>query len=302
MNIGGRKITRRTALRRGAEAATFAAVASNLRPLWAAPESREFKIGACDWSLGKHSDLAAFDVAKEIGLDGVQVSMGTAKNDMQLRKPETQKAYLDTVERTGLEIASLALGELNRVPLKSDRRAAVWLADSIGVCRALGITVSMPAFFGPGELDMNNTKEIDHVVKVLREIAPEAEKKKVIIGLENRLSAEDNMKIIDRIGSPAVQVYYDTGNSHYQDRDIYKEIRTLGKLICEFHAKDGRNVLGQGPIDFKKVRQAIDAIGYRGWIILESARPGGVVPAYTSQCKFLRGIFPRQVQSKGVPR
>lgn len=294
MNISDQKFTRRTVLCRCAQAATFTAVTSNLRPLFAAPKSRWFKIGACDWSLGKGSDLAAFDVAREIGLDGVQVSMGTVENDMQLRKPQMQKVYLKTAKKTGVEIASLALGELNRVPLKSDPRAAVWLAESIDVCKALGLTVSMPACFGPGELEMKNTKEIDHLVKVLKDVAPKAEKKKVVIGLENRLSAEDNMKLIERVGSPAVQVYYDTGNSHDMGRDIYKEIRTLGKLICEFHAKDGRHMLGQGPIDFRKVRKAIDEIGYSGWIVIEAARPRGVIPDYTAHCKFLKGIFPRR--------
>ncbi len=295
MNISAQKLTRRAALGRCARAATFTAVASNLRPLFAAPESRGFKIGACDWSLGKGADLAAFDVAKQIGLDGVQVSLGSTKDDMHLHKTKVQKAYRRKAKQTGVEMASLALGELNGVPLKSDPRAARWLAASVDVCKALGLTLVMPAFFGDGELDMGNTKEIDRVVKVLKEIAPSAEKQKVIIGLENRLSAEDNIKLIDRVGSPAVQVYYDTGNSHYQKRDIYQEIRTLGKLICELHVKDAGNMVGQGPIDFKRVRQAVDAIGYSGWIVLESARPGGVIPAYTTQCKFLRGIFPRRV-------
>jgi sugar phosphate isomerase/epimerase len=295
MDIFDRRITRRTALRRCAQAAAFTAVASNLQPLMAAAKPRWFKIAACDWSLGKGGDLAAFDVAREIGLDGVQVSMGSAGNDMQLRRPEVQKAYLDKAKKTGVEMASLALAELNSVPLKSDRRAAEWLAQSIDVCQALGLTVVMPAFFGSGELDMNNTQEIDHVVEVLKGIAPNAEKKKVIIGLENTLSAADNMKIVKRVGSPAVQVYYDTGNSHYAGRDIYQEIRTLGKLICEVHVKDGRNMLGQGPIDFRKVRQALDEIGYSGWIVLESAAPRGVVADYTTQCKFLKGIFPREV-------
>ena len=40
---------------------------------------------------GKRSDPAAFDVAKQIGLDGVQIDMGTAANDMHLRQPEVQQ-------------------------------------------------------------------------------------------------------------------------------------------------------------------------------------------------------------------
>ncbi len=286
------EITRRTLFSRSAQAAAFAMAASAAGPLFAAPESRGFKIGACDWSLGKHSDLAAFDVAKEIGLDGVQVSMGTVKNDMQLRKPDVQRAYLEAAKRTGQEMASLAIGEMNSVPLKSDPRAAKWLDQSIDVCKALGLTVSMPACFGRGDLDMSKTEEIDHFVKVLQHVAPKAQKQGIIIGLENYLSAEDNMKIIDRVGSPAIQVYYDVGNSTDKGRDILKEIRTLGKLICEFHAKDGRHMLGRGRIDFPAVRKAMDVIEYRGWIIIEAARPSGLIPDYTAHGKFLRGVFP----------
>jgi len=294
MRLFHRKFSRRTMLVRSAQAVAFGAAASRMGPLFAAAKSRWFKIGACDWSIGKACSTEAFEVAKQIGLDGVQVSMGSVRNDMHLRKPEMQKAYLEAAEKAGQEMASLAIAEMNSVPLKSDPRAARWLAESVDVCKALGLTISMPACFARGDLDMAKTKEIDHFVKVLKDVAPKAEKEGVIIGLENYLSAEDNMKIIDRVGSPAVQVYYDVGNSTDKGRDILKEIRTLGarKLICEFHAKDGPHMLGKGRIDFKQVRKAIDDIDYSGWIIIEAARPHSLLPDYRAHCEYLKGIFP----------
>ncbi len=278
-----------------AVAAAASPLAPMLAPLFAAERSRWFKIGACDWSLRKWCDPAAFDLAKQIGLDGVQVSMGSVKNGMHLRRPDVQQTYLDAAKRAGLEIASLAIGEMNEVPLKSDPRAAQWLSDSIDVCKALGLKVSMPGCFSRGDLDMNNTAEIDHLVKVLKDVAPKAEKQGVFIGVENYLSAEDNMRIIERVGSPAVKVYYDVGNSTDKGRDILKEIRTLGKLICEFHAKDGPSMLGQGRIDFRKVRKALDDIDYSGWIQIEAASPHGVIPDCTANCRYLKGLFPRAV-------
>jgi sugar phosphate isomerase/epimerase len=285
-------LTRRTLLRRSAQAAAFAFTASALEPLFAAPKSRWFKIGACDWSIGKRSNPAAFDVAKQIGLDGIQVDLGSPANDMHLRKPEVQKQYLDAAKRTGLEMASLATCELNSVPLKSDPRAAKWLSDGIDVCKALGMPIVMPAMFGAGDLDMKKTAEIDHVVKVLKELAPKAEKLGIAIALENYLSAEDNMAIIDRVGSSAVKVYYDVGNSTDKGRDVLKEIRKLGKLIVEFHAKDAGHMLGQGRIDFQAVRKAMDDIEFSGWIQIEAAAPHGMMVDYATHCKFLKGIFP----------
>jgi sugar phosphate isomerase/epimerase len=104
------------------------------------------------------------------------------------------------------------------------------------------------------------------------------------------------MAIIDRVGSRAVQVYYDVANSEKMGYDIYREIRWLGKQnqICEFHMKENGFLLGQGRVDFKKVRAAIDDIGYRGWMQIEGAVPeGGTMrDAYPKNGQFLRGIFP----------
>ena len=295
MKISNGRLTRRELLSRGAQVGALALMAGKLEPLLAAPAKRWFKIGACEWNLDR-SDPSSLTVAKEIGLDGVQINMGSVGNDMHLRKPEVQKAYLDAARRTGLGIGSLALGETNSVPLKSDPRAAGWLADSIDVCKAMKIPIVMPACFGNGELDMANSAEIDHLVKVLKDVAPKAEKQGIVIGLESYLSAEDNLKILDRVGSPALQVYYDVGNSTDKARDVLKEIPLLGKRICEFHFKDAGFMLGRGRIDFKKVRKALDKIEYSGWIQIEAAAPHGLVEDYRAHYKFLRSIFPERGQ------
>jgi sugar phosphate isomerase/epimerase len=295
MRFGKQKINRRTLLVRSAQAATFVLAGTSWSPLLAAPQSRRFKIGACEWTLGRPCDPASLTVAKEIGLDGVQVDMGTVADNMHLRRPEVQKAYLDASKRTGVAIASLAEAAFWDAPLRSDPRAAKWLDESIDVCKALGLTVTMPACF---ELDMSDAAGIDHFVAVLKNTAPKAEKLGVTIGLENWLSAEDHKRLLDRIGSPAVKVYYDVGNSTDKGRDVLKEIRALGKLICEFHFKDGRHLLGQGRIDFKKVRKALDDIQYSGWLNIEAAMPHGVVADGKAQLKFLRGLFPAGVEPK----
>ncbi|MGZ8899400.1 MAG: sugar phosphate isomerase/epimerase family protein, partial [Limisphaerales bacterium] len=78
---------------------------------------------------------------------------------------------------------------------------------------------------------------VARTIDLLRELAPRAEKAGVVFGLENYLSAVENLRIIEQVGSPAVQVYYDVGNSFDMGFDIYKEIRGLKGHICEVHAK-----------------------------------------------------------------
>jgi sugar phosphate isomerase/epimerase len=268
------------------------AVAYACTPLFSASDKRRIKIGACDWSLRKMCDPAAFELAKQIGLDGVQVSLGTLENDMRLRQPEVQRQYKEAAKNAGLEVASVAIGELNRIPYKRDPRTVAWVSDSIDVCRALGVNVVLLAFFSEDDL-RGDKAGVDEVVRRLKEVAPKAEKAGVRLGIESWLSADQHLEIIDRVGSKAVAVYYDVCNSNDMGYDIYKEIRALGHRICEVHAKENGALLGQGKVDFKKVGAALEDIGYRGWVQIEGAVPAGrpLLESYQANCKFLRGVL-----------
>ena len=277
-------------------ASTATAVAlAKVAPLFAAEGKPRFKIGACDWSIGRMADPAAIEVAKQIGLDGVQGSLGTLANDMHLRRPEVQQRYKDAAKKFGVEVLSLAIGELNNIPYKSDPRTVPWVSDCIDVCHAMSCRVILLAFFHKNDL-RDDKAGTDETVRRLKEVAPKAEKAGVILGIESWLSAEDHMRIIDRVGSPAVQVYYDVANSTERGYDIGKEIRWLGQQgrNCEFHMKENGALLGQGLIDFGKVREAIDDIGYRGNMHIEGAVPPGgkLGEGYVANLKFLRKIFP----------
>jgi L-ribulose-5-phosphate 3-epimerase len=283
-------ISRREMLRRtGALAACLSMVGS---PPVGAAEQRRFKIGACDWSIGKMADPAAFEVARQIGLDGVQVSLGTLANDFHLRKAEVQKAYKEAAQKAGLQVASLAVGELNNIPYKSDPRTVEWVSDSIDACKALGVRVVLLAFFSNGDL-RDDRAGVDEVVRRLKAVAPKAEKAGVVLGIESWLSADQHLDILDRVDSHAVQVYYDVCNSTDRGYDIFKEIRQLGKRICEFHAKENGRLLGQGNVDFRKVRSAMDDIAYSGWIQIEGAVPSGkaMLESYQANAAFMRKIF-----------
>lgn len=254
-----------------------------------------FKIGVCDWTIGKTSDPASLEVAKRIGLDGVQVDFGRSENDLPLFDQELQKRFMEAQQEHEMEIASLAMGVLNNVPYKNDPRAERWVPKAIDVAEAMGVDVILLAFFGQGDLQ-NDPKGVDAVVQRLRQVAPRAEKAGVTLGIESWLSAGQHIDIIDRVDSPAIKVYYDVGNSNKAGYDIYSEIRQLGKLICQFHAKDYDDLYGKGSIDFKRVREAMDDIGYRGWFVMEGTKmPLGVEESCRYDAEYLRGVFPAKV-------
>ena len=221
--------------------------------------------------------------------------MGDLKNDLHLRRPEVQKSYQEAVKSTGIVVSSLALGILNHIPLKNDPRAEQWVSDTIDVCKAMRLKVILVPFFGEGDLK-GDKAGTDAVVAAFTRLAPKAERSGVILGVESWLSAEQHVDILNRVGSPSVQVYYDMGNSQYVGWDVGKEIRFLGKRICEFHAKDYDDLFGKGSMNFPAVRKAMDDIGYRGWMQIEGVKsPLGAVESVRYDLNYLRKIFPSTV-------
>jgi L-ribulose-5-phosphate 3-epimerase len=285
--------TRRDFVRTGIAAAGGLALAGVVRERLAAQqtEAKPMKIGMCDWSLGKRADIAGVSLAGEIGLDGIEVSLGVPGN-FPLRDPAVREAYLAAGKEHGVEFPSMALGCLNQVPLKSEPVTALWVADCIEAASALGSKVILLAFFGKGELRMEDEEDIQRVVDVLKELAPRAADASVILGLENTLSAEDNMQIIERVGHHAVKVYYDFKNSANAGRDTAAEVRALGDLICQVHLKNGRNWLEQiDNVDFAQSAQALKDIGYDWWLVLETGSPNDVVTDTRRNIEYVRKTF-----------
>ena len=77
-----------------------------------------FRLGACDWSIGPRLNSETFDIAKTIGLQGLQVSYNTKEDEAGLSVPATLQGNKDAAKRTGIVVSSLGIGELNRVPFK----------------------------------------------------------------------------------------------------------------------------------------------------------------------------------------
>jgi sugar phosphate isomerase/epimerase len=269
---------------------------ATILPVWktfALEPKNKYKIGACDWSIGMHSNEEAMALAEKIGLDGVQVSLGNVKNDMHLRQVEVQKAYQKAAKKHKVKVSSLAIGELNNIPYKSAPETEIWVNDSIDVAKAMGCKVVLLAFFGEGDLkgDKAGTAE---VIRRLKKVAPKAEKAGVLLGIESWLSADEHLEIIDAVGSENVRVYYDVANSHQMGYDIYEEIARLGKkYICEVHAKENGNLLGQGKVDFERVKILLDEIDYDGWVIIEGSVPKGadLLESYLTNNKYLRSVL-----------
>jgi sugar phosphate isomerase/epimerase len=239
------------------------------------------RIGVTDWNLRQTGSVDAVALAKQLGFEGVEVSLGrrVADNKLPLDNAEAQQQYLAAAAAQGIALAGTCLDVLHTNYLKNDKLGQKWVADGIPITRRLNARVMLLPFFGKGALQTRD--EMNYVGDALRELAPEAEKAGVILGLENTISAEDNVRIMERSRSKAVLVYYDVGNSTNAGFDVLKEIPWLGKdRICQFHLKDNPNYLGEGKIDFPGVIRAIASLGgWKGFANLETSAPSRSIEA-----------------------
>lgn len=256
-------LTRRDLLRSGAAVGLAAPVVR------AAPA--RFSVGVTDWNLRLGANPDAVALAAQLGFDGVQVSFGRrlVADKLPLDNPEWIARYLKLSAEHKIPLDGTCVDKLHDNGLKSDPLAVRWVRDAVRLTNALDVRVLLLPFFGKWAIQ--TAAEREYVADALKELAPEAEKARVILGLEDTISAEDNARIMERAKAGNVLVYYDVGNSTKAGFDVVKEIRWLGSSrICQIHLKDNPHYMGEGSIDFAEVVKAIRDIGFTGYANLET--------------------------------
>ncbi len=199
----------------------------------------------------------------------------------------------DEIRAAGLEIGSVACGLFwqKHFALPNPRRRiearhlvvscldrAAWMGAPV----ILVVPAVVAHFAKPAEPVAPYAFALQQTYEALRELAPEAESRGVIIAIENvwnhfLLSPVETRELIDRIDSPWVRVYFDVGNvmrfGFPQDW-----IETLGRRIARVHAKDYQTAigtvdgfcpLGDGDVDWVAVMAALRRTGYDGPLVFE---------------------------------
>jgi L-ribulose-5-phosphate 3-epimerase len=267
-------ITRRTFLTNSAVAVAGVALLRDLLAedaLGAAPAGK-IRIGSRTGSFG-----GKIEQAKECGLQGVELGVGGAADKLEISDPDKRANYKERVKAGGIVVSSLSMDLMNSYPVASDPRAVAWLGQCIDAAKHLGAAAILVPFFGKAHI-LDSSKEfkkpdVDNVVARMKEVAPKAKDAGVHLGIECTLTAKQYLELLDRIGSEYVGAYYDIGNCTGAGYDVPGDIRTLKDRMCMIHFKDGKNFLGEGRVKLEPVAEALKAINYKSWIILETACP-----------------------------
>src|SRR4030095_16227976 len=134
---GANVITRRDFVKQATLAAAAMPVIARAQP--AAPPLR---VGMTDWNLGQRGDITKIALAREIGLDGIQVSVKypTDGKTPTLRDAKTQSEFKRAALDNGIQICSLAIGNpgKSRLPMHTNPAFAILLVEAVEIAHDLG--------------------------------------------------------------------------------------------------------------------------------------------------------------------
>ncbi|MGN6368474.1 MAG: TIM barrel protein [Phycisphaerae bacterium] len=280
-----------------------------LPPAATRPDKR-FKIAADDLFLLQRQKVKALDIAAKCNLDGVVVDMGSMSGGKalanKLQDASLRTQYLEESKKTGVQIPALAFWALYawvfaNVPTAEDILHE-WLTTLTQMNCKIGCMPLMTkdgTMKEPGHADVRK-----RTVALFKKIAPAAEKANLTLAIESNLDADGYLQFLDEIGSPAFKVFYNPGVALENKYDPYADIRKLGKeRIAMLHLEQGavapekfEHLLGDGPIDFARLKDALNDIHWSGWMTIARSRKKGrerkVEENFTANAKFLHDHFP----------
>jgi sugar phosphate isomerase/epimerase len=270
-------------------------------PTAAVVSNHRYKIGVCDWMILKRQKLGAFQLTKDIGADGVEVDMGGLGEretfDNQLTNTTLRSEFLDKARELGVEISSLAMSGFYAQSFAERPTVPRMMQDCIDTMKLMKVKVAFLPLGVKGDLVKHPELRLA-IVERLRAAGKQAEKAGVIIGIETALSAADEVKLLDEIGSPAIKSYFNFANALQAGRDLHKELNTLGKdRICQIHCTDEDGVWLQDNkrLDMPKVKQTLDEMGWSGWLVVERSRDAkdgrNVKKNFGANAAYLKSIF-----------
>jgi hexulose-6-phosphate isomerase len=242
----------------------------------------------------KLSTKELFQLAKEAGLDGVEVIIGEQANppytlSLSITEEEA-KEFRKEAEKAGIMLGTTLPGFHWQVRLTSPdpamREKSIELTKvCLRINRWLGADVLLLV---PGTVSPEEPYDvaIERAREGIKQLIDEAEKNKVYIGVENVwnkmfMSPLEMRDFIDSFQSEWVGAYFDVGNVlNFGFPEQW--IRILGKRIKAVHVKDFRlsagNIHGfvnllEGDVNWPEVSKALKEINYQGFITAE-------LPAY----------------------
>lgn len=225
-------------------------------------------------------------LAQELGFDYVELSIDESDARLARLEPASPErgAIRAAVRDTGVPLFSLCLSAHRRYALGSAdpglrARALELFEASIELAVELGVRVVQVAGYDV-YYEPETTETMERYVEGLARGAAFAARAGVMLGIENMdtvgiASLREGLDVLDRVGSPWLQLYPDLGNLIERGRDPLSELDAARGRIVAVHAKDARPgeprrvPFGAGGVPFESAFSHLASGGYEGPVLIE---------------------------------
>lgn len=242
-------------------------------------DKQQYRVAACDWMMLKRQKLGEFQLAKDIGADGVEVDMGPLGQrvmfDNKLREPQFQQLFRRTADSLGIAVPSIAMSGFFAQNFLKRENYRDLVDDCLNTMDVMGAQVAFLPLGGSG----NEWKEVGEVrqelVRRLHDVGEMAIARDKTIAIRTQMDARASLALLKEVNSEGIKIYYNLQDAVDQGRCVVKELKTLGKEnIAQIHASLTDSVtLDKDPrIDLRKVKKALDKMKWSGWLVVERSR------------------------------
>jgi len=266
-----------------------------------AKSGHRYKVAVVDLMILKRQKLGAFQLAKDIGADGVEVDMGGLGNrptfDNKLLIGTIRQQFLSKAKELNLEIPSLAMTGYYAQSFCERTEFIKSVEDCITTMKLMNVKI---AFLPLGvQCDLVKKPELrDSVVSRLKVAGKMAAAAGVVIGIETALDAKGELQLIKEVHSPAIKSYFNFSNALKNGRDVSAELKILGRdNIIQIHCTDDDGVWLQNDpkIDMYKVKETLDNMKWSGWLVIERSRdandPRNVKKNFSANTAYVKSVF-----------
>ena len=265
--------------------------------------AQEYKVGVCDWMILKRQKLGEFDLARQLGSDGVEMDMGgLGKREMfdnKMRDDKEAAHFKSVADSLGIEIGAIAMSGFYAQDLTKRDNYMALVEDCFDTMGKMGdVNVAFLPLGGCGNDWTKDKAKRAIIVKRLHAIGEAAKARGKRIGIDTPLDAKGNLKLLKEIKSDGIAIFYKWQTIVENGWDIVKDIKKLGaKNICAIHASNTDRVWlrNDSTINVPLIKKALDEMGWSGWLFVERSRDVKMVRNvkmnYGANVHYLKSIF-----------
>ena len=265
--------------------------------------AQEYKVGVCDWMILKRQKLGEFDLARQLGSDGVEMDMGgLGKREMfdnKMRDDKEAAHFKSVADSLGIEIGAIAMSGFYAQDLTKRDNYMALVEDCFDTMGKMGdVKVAFLPLGGCGNDWPKDKAKRAIIVKRLHAIGEAAKARGKRVGIDTPLDAKGNLKLLKEIKSDGIAIFYKWQTIVENGWDIVKDIKKLGaKNICAIHASNTDRVWlrNDSTINVPLIKKALDEMGWSGWLFVERSRDVKMVRNvkmnYGANVHYLKSIF-----------